>query len=149
MHRLYITISSAILAISASIAIIALWRRKGVDPVKGTVSSKYGVRSSGFHNGTDIAVPVGTSVRSPWRGTVIDTYSNAQGGLQMIIDHPNGYRTGYAHLSATVASKGDKVWRGQIVAKSGNSGQSTGPHLHFTLRKDGERIDPESVFDFK
>ena len=149
MPRLYITISASLLALAAAIAVIALWRRKGLDPVKGTVSSKYGVRGSGFHNGTDIAVPVGTSVRSPWRGTVIDTYSNAQGGLQMIIDHPNGYRTGYAHLSAAVAAKGQKVRRGQIVAKSGNSGQSTGPHLHFTLRKDGERIDPESVFDFK
>ena len=149
MHRLYITISSAILAISASIAIIALWRRKGVDPVKGSVSSRYGVRQSGFHNGTDIAVPEGTPVHSPWRGTVIDTYTNSQGGLQMIIDHPNGYRTGYAHLSAAVAAKGQKVRRGQIVAKSGNTGHSTGPHLHFTLRKDGERIDPESVFDFK
>jgi murein DD-endopeptidase MepM/ murein hydrolase activator NlpD len=147
--RIYITISSAILAVAAAIAVIALWRRKGVDPVKGTVSSNYGVRSSGFHNGTDIAVPAGTPVRSPWRGTVIDTYSNAQGGLQMIIDHPNGYRTGYAHLSETVAAKGDKVRRGQVVAKSGNTGHSTGPHLHFTLRKNGERIDPESVFDFK
>lgn len=105
MHRLYITISASILTLAAAIAVIALWRRKGVDPVKGTVSSKYGVRSGGFHNGTDIAVPVGTAVKSPWRGTVIDTYSNAQGGLQMIIDHPNGYRTGYAHLSATVAKK--------------------------------------------
>lgn len=149
MHRLYITISASILALAAAIAIIALWRRKGVDPVKGKVSSKYGVRNSGFHNGTDIAVPVGTAVKSPWRGTVIDTYSNAQGGLQMIIDHHNGYRTGYAHLSATVAKKGDSVSRGQVVARSGNTGHSTGPHLHFTLRKDGERVDPESIFNFK
>ncbi len=68
-------------------------------------------------------------MHSPWRGTVIDTYTNSQGGLQMIIDHPNGYRTGYAHLSAAVAAKGQKVRRGQIVAKSGNTGHSTGPHL--------------------
>ena len=138
-----------ITAVAACIAIIVLCRRKGVDPVKGTITSRYGMRNGSMHNGTDIAVPVGTPVRSPWRGKVVDVYTNSQGGLQMLIDHPNGYRTGYAHLSATVAAKGQKVRRSQVVAKSGNTGHSTGPHLHFTLRKDGERVDPETVFDFK
>lgn len=148
MRRLPFAITASV-SVSIAVLIIVLWRRKGVDPVKGRITSRYGMRNGKLHNGTDIAVAVGTPVKSPWRGTVIETYSNAQGGLQMIIDHPNGYRTGYAHLSETVAMKGDRVSRGQIVAKSGNTGSSTGPHLHFTLRKDGERIDPESMFDFK
>lgn len=149
MHRVTVTLSTVVIAAAATTAVV-LWRRKGVTPVKGTVTSRFGVRSSGFHNGTDIAVPVGTKVRSPWRGTVSEVYTNSAGGRQVIINHPNGYRTGYAHLSDALVSDGQKVRRGQVIAKSGNSGtHTTGPHLHFTLRKDGELVDPESKFNFK
>lgn len=148
MRRIPVTITAAAI-VSIAVLIIVLWRRKGVDPVKGTVSSKYGMRNGRLHNGTDIAVPVGTPVKSPWRGTVYSIYTNSSGGLQMIIDHPNGYRTGYAHLSATGVTEGQKVKRGQVIAKSGNTGNSTGPHLHFTLRRNGNLIDPESKFNFK
>ena len=148
MRRLPITITAAV-SVSIAVLIIVLWRRKGVDPVKGRITSRYGTRQSGFHNGTDIAVPVGTKVRSPWRGKVAGVISNNAGGLQMVIDHPNGYRTGYAHLSAFRVSAGQKVIRGQVIALSGNTGGSTGPHLHFTLRKNGQLVDPESKFNFK
>lgn len=148
MRRLPITITAAV-SVSIAVLIIVLWRRKGVDPVKGRITSRYGTRQSGFHNGTDIAVPVGTKVRSPWRGKVAGVISNNAGGLQMVIDHPNGYRTGYAHLSEYRVSAGQKVRRGQVIALSGNTGGSTGPHLHFTLRKNGQLVDPESKFNFK
>lgn len=148
MRRLPFAITAAV-SVSIAVLIIVLWRRKGVDPVKGRITSRYGMRNGNLHNGTDIAVAVGTPVKSPWRGTVSETYTNSAGGKQIIINHPNGYRTGYAHLSEYRVSAGQRVRRGQVIALSGNTGGSTGPHLHFTLRKDGERIDPESVFDFK
>ena len=148
MRRLPFAITAAV-SVSVAVLIIVLWRRKGVDPVTGRITSRYGMRNGKLHNGTDIAVAVGTPVKSPWRGTVSETYTNSAGGKQVIINHPNGYRTGYAHLSAFLVSAGQKVRRGQVIALSGNTGVSTGPHLHFTLRKDGERIDPESVFNFK
>lgn len=149
MRRIPITITAAVI-VSIAVLIIVLWRRKGVDPVKGRITSRYGMRNGKLHNGTDIAVPVGTKVRSPWRGKVAGVFSNNAGGLQMVIDHPNGYRTGYAHLSQALVSSGQTVRRGKVIAKSGNSGtHTTGPHLHFTLRKNGELIDPETVFNFK
>lgn len=148
MRRLPFAITAAV-SVSIAALIIVLWRRKGIDPVKGRITSRYGMRNGRLHNGTDIAVAVGTPVKSPWRGTVSETYTNSAGGKQVIINHPNGYRTGYAHLSEYRVSSGQKVRRGQVIALSGNTGGSTGPHLHFTLRKDGERIDPESIFNFK
>ena len=140
---------TAAVSVSIAVLIIALWRRKGVDPVKGRITSRYGMRNGRLHNGTDIAVAVGTPVKSPWRGTVSETYTNSAGGKQIIINHPNGYRTGYAHLSEYRVSSGQKVRRGQVIALSGNTGGSTGPHLHFTLRKNGQLVDPESKFNFK
>lgn len=148
MRRLPITITAAVI-VSIAVLIIVLWRRKGVDPVKGRITSRYGMRNGKLHNGTDIAVSVGTPVKSPWRGTVSETYTNSAGGKQIIINHPNGYRTGYAHLSEYRVSSGQKVRRGQVIALSGNTGGSTGPHLHFTLRKNGQLVDPESKFNFK
>lgn len=148
MRRLPFAITAAV-SVSIAVLIIALWRRKGVDPVKGRITSRYGMRNGKLHNGTDIAVAVGTPVKSPWRGTVSETYTNSAGGKQIIINHSNGYRTGYAHLSEYRVSSGQKVRRGQVIALSGNTGGSTGPHLHFTLRKNGQLVDPESKFNFK
>lgn len=148
MRRLPFAITAAV-SVSIAVLIIVLWRRKGVDPVKGRITSRYGMRNGKLHNGTDIAVAVGTPVKSPWRGTVSETYTNSAGGKQIIINHPNGYRTGYAHLSEYRVSSGQKVRRGQVIALSGNTGTITGPHLHFTLRKNGQLVDPESKFNFK
>ena len=148
MRRLPFAITAAV-SVSIAVLIIVLWRRKGVDPVKGRITSRYGMRNGSLHNGTDIAVAVGTPVKSPWRGTVSETYTNSAGGKQVIINHPNGYRTGYAHLSEYRVSSGQKVRRGQVIALSGNTGGSTGPHLHFTLRKNGQLVDPESKFNFR
>lgn len=142
----------------ALLLVIKLIKRmtKPVNPVKGKITSKFGKRqaptagASTDHNGVDIAVPVGTQVVAPWSGTVMSTYSNAAGGRQMIVKHSNGYRTGYAHLSGYVASKGQTVKQGEAICLSGNTGHSTGPHLHFTLTNPaGQKVDPETVFDFK
>lgn len=149
MRRIPITITAAV-SVSIAVLIIVLWRRKGVDPVKGQITSRYGMRNGKLHNGTDIAVPVGTKVRSPWSGKVTEVYSNASGGKQMVVKHNNGYTTGYAHLSEWKKQEGDRVMAGTVIALSGNTGNTSGPHLHFTLRdKQGNRIDPEKKFNFK
>lgn len=96
-----------------------------------------------FHNGIDLAIAEGTPIKSPQKGKVINKYYNSTGGNQLIIQHDNGFTTGYAHLSDTLVNVGDTVKNGQVIAKVGNTGASTGPHLHFTLKKDGNYLDPE------
>lgn len=156
MTRRALTLTyTAAAVIFASVAVLYLLRWRKVQPVKGKVTSKFGNRtaptagSSTDHNGVDIAVPVGTKVRSPWAGKVTSVLTNNAGGKQMIVTHWNGYKTGYAHLSEWKAQKGDNVHAGQVIALSGNTGNSTGPHLHFTLTgKDGMKMDPEKKFHF-
>ena len=98
-----------------------------------------------FHNGIDISSSVGTPLMAPDDATVIKSYSNSTGGKQIILEHPNGFKTGYAHLNDTLVKVGDQIKRGDIFAHTGNTGASTGPHLHFTVRKDNVLVDPESV----
>lgn len=116
-------------------------------PVQGKMTSGFGWRNLGgeqeFHNGIDLAVPIGTEVKAAAGGKVLKTYYNDLGGNQLVIEHPNGYQTGYAHLSAFLVKPGDQVKKGDSIARSGNTGKSTGAHLHFTVRnKSGETIDP-------
>src|SRR5690554_5563851 len=121
-------------------------------PVAGRITSKFGNRihpitgATSFHNGIDIAAPIGTPVHSPYSGVVKSVYSNNTGGIQMIVDHDNGFRTGYAHLNEAIKRPGQRVSQGEIIAKTGNTGTSTGPHLHLTLRKNGELVNPEEFF---
>ena len=150
-YPLYITAA----ALTAAAVILYFLRWRNVQPVKGKITSKFGYRNaptagaSTWHNGVDIAVPVGTKVRSPWAGKVVNAYSNAAGGKQMIVEHFNGYKTGYAHLSEFRKQTGDRVAAGTVIALSGNTGNTTGPHLHFTLTgKDGVKMDPEKKFHF-
>jgi len=118
-------------------------------PVKGTVTGKFGNRINpitkvaDYHNGIDIKVPVGTVVKAPASGTVFNVYRNEAGGLQMILLHKNGFKTGYAHLDNTLVSKGDSVKTGQEIAKTGKSGRVTGAHLHWTVTDPkGVKVDP-------
>lgn len=143
-------------AIATVLVVLYFVLCRKVTPVKGTVTSKFGNRTaptsgaSTNHNGTDISVPVGTKIKSPWAGKVTSVMNNNAGGLQMVVTHYNGYKTGYAHLSEVKKDKGDVVLAGQVIALSGNTGNSTGPHLHFTLTdKNGDKIDPETKFTFK
>lgn len=106
------------------------------------ISSNYGQRWGRMHYGIDIAVNIGTPVYAAAAGTV--TYAGSMGtyGIIVIIDHGNGVETRYAHLSRTAVSVGQRVQRGQVVAYSGNTGNSTGPHLHFEIRYRGTAVDP-------
>jgi murein DD-endopeptidase len=148
-----------LITVSVVAGIIVLYyfisRRKWITPVKGKISSPFGNRKhpitgiTTFHNGIDIAVPVGTIIVCPYNGEVIQVNVSDLGGKQIIIMHDNGYKTGYAHLSQQLVIKGEKVKKGQKIALSGNTGKSTGPHLHLTLTNpSGQKIDPESIFKF-
>jgi len=117
-------------------------------PVKGRVSSPFGKRGSTFHNGIDIAVPVGTAVKAPAGGTVARIYTTSNGGKQMIVNHDNGFTSGYAHLDKFYFGAGAKVKKGTVIAKSGSTGNLTGAHLHFSWRKDGKYKNPSYYFSF-
>jgi murein DD-endopeptidase MepM/ murein hydrolase activator NlpD len=88
-----------------------------------------------FHDGVDIACPVGTDVYSTFYGTVEATGDSKTLGKYVRLAYSNGYSATYAHLSEVKVNSGDEVNQGDIIALSGNSGQSTGPHLHYSLRK--------------
>lgn len=102
---------------------------------KTSFAKKSGFYKSGFHNGVDFAVPVGTSVMAAADGKIIAIGNNGRYayGRYVAIDHGNGLVTMYGHLSSVTKRLGDKVKRGDTIAKSGNTGNSTGPHVHFTV----------------
>ena len=98
-----------------------------------------GVRTQGLHghNAVDFGVHIGTNVAAAASGQVIISISggyNGGYGSYIVIKHPNGMQTLYAHLSQNLVSSGDTVWQGQVIGLSGNTGRSTGPHLHFEVR---------------
>ncbi|WP_300685737.1 peptidoglycan DD-metalloendopeptidase family protein [Chryseobacterium sp.] len=95
-----------------------------------------------FHKGLDIAVPFGSDVKAAAAGTII--FSGQKGGYGncVIVSHGNGLATLYGHLSQLVSKVNDKVKVGQVIAKSGNSGRSTGPHLHYEVHKNNTPVNP-------
>ena len=99
-----------------------------------------------FHSGLDINCNWGTPVRAPGDGKVIAVERQSGFGLVVEIDHGFGYKTIFAHLSKTLVKRGQSVTRGQIIAKSGNSGLSSGPHLHYEVHHDGKAINPIDFF---
>ncbi len=120
--------------------------------VQGKITSSYGMQTSPFtgerqlHVGVDIKAPLDTPVKAPAAGHVMQTRTDPGGyGKVMEVAHADGFITRYVHLNSFVAEEGDKVAAGQIIAKVGSTGRSTGPHLHVEVIKDGEHIDPASV----
>ena len=94
------------------------------------------------HPGVDIAVPIGTLVRATAGGTVLQTGNEREYGYFALIQHPNGYQSMYGHLSRVVAVQGTRIRAGEVVGRSGNTGRSSAPHLHFEIRHNGVSIDP-------
>lgn len=111
-------------------------------------SSAYGWRADpitherALHEGVDFAAPTGTPIVSAAAGIVIAAEQHADYGNMVEVDHGNGYTTRYAHASALHVQVGQLVKRGQRIAEVGNSGRSTGPHLHFEVRVNGESVNP-------
>jgi murein DD-endopeptidase MepM/ murein hydrolase activator NlpD len=99
------------------------------------------------HTGLDIAVPTGTAIRASGGGVVSETGEDAEYGTFVILDHPEGYQTLYGHASRLLVSIGDSVDAGQVIALSGSTGRSTGPHLHFEVRRGGQALDPRTVLE--
>ena len=96
-----------------------------------------------WHFGQDFRCPIGTEVYATGAGTVYFAGNEKDGfGLKVVIDHGYGYRTIYGHLSETRVKRGDKVTRGDLLAMSGNTGTSTGPHLHYQIDLFGEHVNP-------
>lgn len=112
-----------------------------------TLSARYGQRggiwSAGWHTGLDFRVKSGTPVVAAANGTVIASGWGGAYGYRIEVDHGNGYVTAYNHLSK-IGITGGKVAAGQEIGKSGSSGNTTGPHLHFEVTKDGEFMNPSS-----
>ena len=113
----------------------------GVAPVQGVINAGYGEKGSGLwgstngnHTGMDYNVPIGTPVKAALDGVVSQVDINADYGTSIMIDHPNGMQTIYAHLSGKDVTVGDQVSKGQKIGKSGKSGNASGPHLHFEVR---------------
>lgn len=107
-----------------------------------TVTSNFGYRWGRLHAGTDVGVPIGTTVRASRGGQVITAGWVGGYGNCVIIDHGDGVCTRYGHLSQVLVSVGQYVDQGDQIALSGNTGRSTGPHLHFEIRINGEAVDP-------
>ena len=115
-------------------------------PVSGRISSYFGGRyifgSYSYHSGLDITCSYGTSIKAADGGTVTFAgYKGSYGNL-VIITHDNGVQTYYAHNSSLLVSAGDKVYQGQVIAKAGSTGRSTGPHCHFEVRVNGTAVNP-------
>lgn len=122
-------------------------------PVAAKITSKFGYRTdpktgkqNAFHNGLDLAVPMNTPIKSPMPGVIFSISTVGDGGNQIIVKHDNGYKTGYAHLNKILVKKGDRIKQGDVIGLSGNTGKSTGPHLHLTLTDaSGAKVDPEKM----
>lgn len=113
-------------------------------PTRGRVSSPFGPRWGKMHNGLDIAVSTGTPIKAAADGRVSFAGWNGGYGILVIVDHGNGIETRYAHNSRLNVKVGQKVERGQVVSYSGNTGVSTGPHLHFEIRQRNNPVNPQT-----
>lgn len=112
------------------------------NPTRGTLTSRFGLRWGRRHEGIDISTKVGTAINAADGGKVVFAGTQGAYGKLVIIDHGGGFETYYAHCSRILVSKGDKVYKGQKIAEVGNTGRSTGPHLHFEVRKNGKPVNP-------
>ena len=117
------------------------------NPVGGRITSKYGVkRGKKSHNGVDIAVPVGTPVPAAMGGEIVRAWSADAGGTSLKVKYDDGTVVGFAHLSDNKGWKaGQRFEPGTELALTGNTGRSTGPHLHYTMARNGVKMDPLSA----
>lgn len=136
---------------------LLLERKPSIQPISPGdqfwLTSSFGYRWDPFtrhrrmHQGIDLAGPVGLNIYASGGGTVKVAEYNRHGyGKEVIIDHGFGYESIYAHLDDILVKKGQKVERGELVGTMGNTGRSTGPHLHYEIRKDGSPVNPMYFF---
>jgi murein DD-endopeptidase MepM/ murein hydrolase activator NlpD len=115
---------------------------------KASISSEFGprtdplTRQAALHTGLDFELAPGMPIVAAGSGVVLEAGWDGPYGHSVLIGHHDGYASRYAHASVLLVKAGDQVSRGQLIARSGNSGRSTGPHLHFEVLKDGKPVDP-------
>lgn len=123
-------------------------------PADGRLNSQFGnrkdpfTRRTSFHSGIDIAAPINTPIFAAADGEVIHASRNGSYGLTVIIDHKNSYETLYAHLNQVDVEVGQHVTKGETIGGMGTTGRSTGVHLHYEIRRNGEHIDPFMYMTF-
>ena len=123
-----------------------------IKPVTGSITSGFGRRLHPiynvtlFHTGIDFSAAEGTRVHSTGDGVVAFSGYDKGYGQKVIISHGYGYKTIYAHLSKSLVRQGQRIQRGEIIALSGNTGVSTGPHLHYEVLKDNVKVNPTAYF---
>ena len=117
-----------------------------INPVDGAeIASGFGWRTDpwpSFHKGVDLDADYGTPVHATAPGTIAEAGWDGGYGLKVVVDHHNGFQTWYAHLSRIEVNVGDAVNKGQLIAAVGETGDATGPHLHYQVMHDGEPVDP-------
>ena len=117
-------------------------------PIRGVVNSEFGRRISPWtgapeqHSGLDIAAEIGTPVKAPAPGVVVFTGTMPDYGTTLVLDHGNEVKTLYGHLQNVQVLQGQKVERGQQIALSGNTGRTSGPHLHYEITVRGQPVNP-------
>ncbi len=117
-------------------------------PVQGAISSRFGKRKdpinnkNAFHSGIDFHGKSGDKILATADGTVKRIFRNGGYGKYILIDHGNGYTTGFAHLKTYLVKKGERIKRGQVIGLVGNTGRSTGSHLHYEVALDKKPINP-------
>jgi hypothetical protein len=120
-----------------------------VHPIKGRINSEYGYRRRRFHYGIDVDLNIGDSVKSAFDGMVrISKYHKGYGNV-IVVRHFNGLETVYGHLSGSRVRENQLVKAGTLLGYGGNTGRSTGPHLHFEIRYLGTPMNPRKVVDFE
>lgn len=117
----------------------------GINSLFGKRHDPIAKNSRRYHHGIDLDAPYGSVVSAAAPGHVVQSGWNSGHGRQVVVEHANGWRTGYSHLSSVLVSDGDWVHAGQAIGLVGNSGRSTGPHLHFEVVKNGEYVDPLDI----
>jgi LysM repeat protein len=118
-------------------------------PAPGYVTSPYGMRRNRMHKGTDIKVQIGDSIRSAWDGQIRIVGWDPHGyGYYVVVRHTNGLETVYGHLSHPLVDEYQKVDAGEVIGLGGNTGRSTGSHLHFEIRYLGEAMNPADFINF-
>ncbi|MBQ2068186.1 MAG: peptidoglycan DD-metalloendopeptidase family protein [Paludibacteraceae bacterium] len=118
-------------------------------PHPGYVTSPYGMRRYRMHKGTDIKVQIGDSIRSAWDGQIRIVGWDPQGyGYYVVVRHDNGLETIYGHLSSPLVDEYQRIYAGEVLGLGGNTGRSTGSHLHWEIRYLGEAMNPASFVDF-
>jgi len=126
----------------ATVRVAAVSGGRYIWPLRGRLTSYYGPRWGRFHHGIDIAASPGAPVMAARSGTVRSVGWMGGYGLTVIVDHDGGHSTLYGHLSRTAVRAGEAVRAGQVIGYVGNTGNSTGPHLHFEVRVGGRPEDP-------